>query len=601
MTERLDIRLSRRKLLAAGATGLALAAVAPHVRRALAAPPVTCASLSDIQHVVIMIQENRSFDHYFGTYRGVRGFADASARKDGRSIFYQPNPANSSDPPTGYLLPFHLDTKTQNAYCTADITHDWWPQHRSWNGGAMDQFATTHLAEDPNNGQLTMGYYARADAPFFYAVADAFTICDQYFCSVMGPTDPNRLFTMSATVDPDGKNGGPLLQTLVENRQEFYGRFTWATMPEQLQAAGISWKVYSPPDSNLENNVLAYFKNFQDPASPLFRNAFVPAFPGTFQADAAAGTLPQVSWVLAPLVSSEHPPAPPSWGEDTLHQVLSALTANPALWQSTALFVTYDENGGFFDHVPPPTAPANTPGEWITGTPVPDASVLGSPPMRGPLGLGFRVPMLVISPFSRGGFVSSTVFDHTSPLLFLERRFGVQVPNISAWRRRTVGDMTAAFNFAARDPSLPALPATAPVSAEVIAQCASNGSQVSTVGLTAPAYPVPNPQRMPLQEPGSARRPSGLTDCAAPSPSPSDATGLDVSASASAAVDATAGPVSAGGTAQTQAGGSTQPAPGPTGPQPTPTPLTGSLAVNLGGSAGPVGAAGSASGGVSVR
>src|SRR5207249_2023265 len=183
----------------------------------------------------------------------------------------------------GHLLPFHFDTDpSQNGECTNDITHDWGPQHRSWNGGAMDGFLREHLADNGSaNGPLTMGYYRRTDLPFYYALADAFTICDRFHCSVIGPTDPNRLYSMSGTLEPD----------------------------------------------------------------------------------VAANALPQVSWVLAPLVQSEHPPAPVTYGEYATYQVLNALTSNPQVWAKTALFVTYDENGGFFDHVPPPTAPPGTPGE----------------------------------------------------------------------------------------------------------------------------------------------------------------------------------------------------------------------------------------------
>src|SRR6202051_3287264 len=163
--------------------------------------------LTEIEHVVIFIQENRSFDHYFGSYRGVRGFADQSL------AFQQPD----TNSPTGLLLPFHLDTLTTNAACTHDITHAWVPQHQSWNNGAMNGFVNSRLPIDANDAALTMGYYTRADIPYYYAVADAFTICDNYFCSVMGPTDPNRLYTMAASIDPEGKNGGPILQTGAPN------------------------------------------------------------------------------------------------------------------------------------------------------------------------------------------------------------------------------------------------------------------------------------------------------------------------------------------------------------------------------------------------
>jgi phospholipase C len=350
-----------------------------------------------------------------------------------------------------------------------------------------------------------MGYYTRADIPYYYAIADAFTICDNYFCSVMGPTDPNRLYSMAASIDPDGKNGGPLLQTLGTNRPSFSGRLTYTTMPEQLQARGITWKVYSSPDTNILNsilsdNVLTYFQNFQDPTSQLYKNAFVPQFPTDFLTDAATGNLPQVSWVIASLVDSDHPPAPSLFGEATLAAMLAALTINPAQWAKTALFLTFDENGGFFDHVPPPTPPPGTPGEYITVPAVPDPTFAGA--FTGPIGLGFRVPMLIISPFSRGGFVSSGVFDHTSILRFLETRFGAEVPNLSAWRRAAVGDLTSAFNFAAPDPSIPNLPSTTQAIPQVIQQCVANPDGILP-------YTVPTPQTLPMQESGTAAKPSG--------------------------------------------------------------------------------------------
>jgi len=499
-------KVNRRELLKIGAAAAAteLAAVLlPGCGGGGASPgPSVCSKLTDIEHVIIFIQENRSFDHYFGSYRGVRGFSDQSL------AFQQPDPANTTDPPVGALLPFHLDTSKTNAACTHDITHDWVPQHQSWNSGAMDGFVTSRLPITPNDAVLTMGYYSRADLPFYYAVADAFTICDNYFCSVIGPTDPNRLYTMAASIDPAGQNGGPLLQTLVANRSSFFGKLTYTTMPEQLQARGISWKVYSSPDENILNtifsdNVLSYFKNFQDPTSPLHQNAFGPQFPVDFLADALSGNLPQVSWVLASIVDSDHPPAPSLFGENTLSTIISALTANSALWAKTVLFATYDENGGFFDHVAPVTAPPGTAGEYVTAPAVPDPTVVGNPPVLGPIGLGFRVPMLVISPFSRGGLLSSALFDHTSVLRFLETRFGAEVPNLSAWRRATVGDLTSAFNFRKPDQSIPALPSTLPAIPQILTECAAN-----LAGTT--PYQVPNPQGSPTQEPGTAVRPSGL-------------------------------------------------------------------------------------------
>ena len=173
-----------------------------------------------------------------------------------------------------------------------------------------------------------MGYYNRADLPYYYALADAFTICDNYFCSVIGPTDPNRLYTMAASLDPDGLNGGPVLQTIVTNRSAFYGKLTYTTMPEQLQTRGISWKVYSSPDETilggiLSDNVLSYFKNFQDPTSVLYQHAFGPQFPVDFLSDIASGNLPQVSWIIGSVVTSDHPPAPSLFGENVLSLIVS--------------------------------------------------------------------------------------------------------------------------------------------------------------------------------------------------------------------------------------------------------------------------------------
>jgi phospholipase C len=465
-------------------------------------PPAACSKLSDIEHVVILIQENRSFDHYFGSYRGVRGFSDPSM------AFRQPDPANTTISPVGTLLPFHLDTTTTNAACTHDINHAWVPQHQSWHSGAMDGFVSSRLAINANDAVLSMGYYTRADIPYYYALADGFTICDNYFCSVMGPTDPNRLYTMAASLDPDGKNGGPILQTIVANRAAIYGRLTYTTMPEQLQTRGISWKVYSSPDETvlggiLSDNVLSYFKNFQDPATLLHQKAFGPQFPVDFLADLAAGNLPQVSWLVGSVLTSDHPPSPSIFGENLLSLIIEAFRLKPEVWAKTVLFLTYDENGGFFDHVPPVTAPLGTPGEYVTAPAVPDPTVIGSPAVTGPIGLGFRVPMLILSPFSRGGFVSSDLFDHTSVLRFLETRFGAEVPNLSAWRRAAVGDLTSALNFKKPDPSIPTLPSTIAPIPQAIAQCAAN-----LAGFT--PYSVPSTQTIPTQESGNAPRPSGV-------------------------------------------------------------------------------------------
>jgi phospholipase C len=515
----MSCELTRRELVKKGAAGAAAVGLcglaSDSIARALADGP-ECGGLTDIEHIVILIQENRSFDHYFGTYRGVLGFSDPNvlALNDGsgKTVFAQPSDGLCG----GHLYPFRFDTDpAQNGECVNDITHSWGPQHRSWDNGALDRFVLEHLADAKNaqNAHNTMGYYTRNDLPFYYALADAFTICDRFHCSVIGPTDPNRLYSMSASLDPDGTNGGPLLETLFANRASEFGTFTWETMPERLEAAGITWKVYGNPDGNFGDNVLFYFRNYQTNPT-LATKAFTPTWPGTFEADVAAGTLPQVSWILAPLVNTEHPPAPVTYGEFVVSRVFSALTSNKAVWDQTALFITYDENGGFFDHVPPPTAPAATPGEYVT---VPDAKLpAAAEGIRGPIGLGFRVPCLVVSPFSRGGFVSSDVFDLTSTLRFIETRFGVTVPNLTAWRRSATGDLTSAFNFAALDSSVPSLPQPSPTDPRVLASdCPTNGPGVIAENFpTVKTYKLTCNTSAPGQEPGSPRRPSGLVTCA---------------------------------------------------------------------------------------
>jgi phospholipase C len=486
MERRFTRRQAIERTLAAGAAaGLAAGALDPVVQAALAAAPKR-GRLRDIEHVVILMQENRSFDHYFGSFPGVRGFGD----RRGRAAFTQPGfPQPGFD---GKLQPFHLATAGQ-PQCTSDITHDWGPQHRSWNGGAMDRFVTEHLAADgAAAGPLTMSYYTRKDIGFYYALADAFTLCDRYHCSVMGPTDPNRLYSMSATIDPDGKAGGPLLETLVARRPQYRGRFTWTTMPEQLSARGIDWKVYTSPNGGALDSVLPYFKRFQS-AGKLRDRGLKPTYPNDFRSDVRRGTLPPVSWLLASLVESEHPGfSSAKVGESVAREVLATLTANPKLWAKTALLITWDENGGFFDHVAPPAPPAGTIGEYVTVPTLPPV-VEG---IRGPIGLGFRVPLLVVSPFSRGGYVCSDVFDHTSTLRFLEARFGAEVPNLSRWRRGATGDLTTAFSFGRPDRSVPKLPAVRLSPQEV----AEGGCGTTS------AVKVP-PNRMPRQERGRARRP----------------------------------------------------------------------------------------------
>jgi len=505
--------MGRREFLgvaaAAGAAGALLSACSPSsaktIRTATTVNPAG-SDLGAIDHVVMLMQENRSFDHYFGTFPGVRGFDDHAASDLG--VFSQRWAGNTTLAPIGRLLPFHLDTAHTDAECTFDLSHAWTAQHACWNSGSMDAFVTTHTSpefEGPHDGVLTMGYYTREDLPFYHALAEAFTLCDGYHCSVLGPTDPNRLFWMSGTNDPDGRGGGPVITT--NEDESFLWSVSWPTMPEALEAAGVSWKVYNPPGSAyvpgsgvsmlVSNNRLQYFKQYRDQRSPLAHNAFAWTAPVDFARDVANDTLPAVSWLVAPIIPqdmSEHPPAPPARGEYYTHQVLQTLASNPKVWSRTVLFLSYDENDGFFDHVRPPTPPGGTAGEYLTVDPLP-AEAGG---VAGPIGLGMRVPMLVISPFSRGGHVFSETSDHTSQLRFLETRFGVSVPNLSTWRRRTTGDLTGSLHLGVSLGGLPSLPVTALDAVEVERECTV--SQQIELNVPNPPNLLPPVQKMPTQQ-----------------------------------------------------------------------------------------------------
>jgi phospholipase C len=472
------------------------------------------ASLSDVKHIVILMQENRSFDHYFGTLSGVRGFSDPNVPHQTVGGTRYPvfdqfgyKPGTGVDA-SGYMQPFNLlnHPPTENGYDTNDISHDWVTQHHSWNHGAMDSFIKAHLSADgTKNGPVTMGYYTRSELSFYYALADAFTICDNYFCSVLGPTDPNRLMGMSASIDPAGKAGGPVLTTAT-NRLAMTAKLKWKTMPEALLEAGVSWKVYNDPTGLLGLSVLPYFKNYDDPFSitglELIAKGLTPSYPGDFTSDVKSGNLPSVSWIIPPLYECEHPAAPPEWGEYLVQHILNTLVSNPAIWAQTIFLVIYDENGGFFDHVPPPAAPAGTAGEYLTGTLPSSAGGIA-----GPIGLGFRTPCLVISPFSAGGYKYSGALDHTSTLRFIETRFGVSVPNLSAWRRGATGNFTGALDLA-KPPvtKVPALPATSLIGNTTVVEEAVLNALAGTldVGID---YPRPTSNHMPSQETTPPRPP----------------------------------------------------------------------------------------------
>lgn len=468
--------VTRRRFLE-GAAGLAAAAslLPPNLRRALAQAPARPGSLRDIEHVVLLMQENRSFDHYFGTLAGVRGFGDALALvlADGRSVFHQPDPTN----PRGYVLPFHLDTRTTSAQKIPSTNHSWKAQHAAWNHGRMDRWITARRDSDKEKAPFVMGYHTRADVPFHYALADAFTICDAYHCSVLGPTWPNRTYWMTGTIDAAGEYGGPMIAN-----KKIPGGYRWTTYAERLQDAGVNWKVYQQQD-NYGCNVLEYFQAFQMAAgdSDLYRRAMLREPAGTFEDDARNDRLPAVSWLIPTSTESEHPDYMPAAGAAFIASKLEAIAARPEVWAKTAFILSYDENDGLFDHVPPPVPPVAAPGEFVQGQPI---------------GGGFRVPCIIVSPWTVGGWVCSERFDHTSVLRFLEKWTGVAEPNISAWRRRTFGDLTAAFRFADRTAPAPGIP-------DAAADLRRAQSEVTT--LPAPSLPG-DAQASPVQERGERPR-----------------------------------------------------------------------------------------------
>jgi phospholipase C len=445
---------TRRRLLGGGvavAAATAALSLPCNLRRALTEPlPSKEPRLRDIKHVVLLMQENRSFDHYYGTFPGVRGFGDpdiliqTSGTQAGKSVLFQPDPSNTS----GFLLPFHLDTLTTSAQAIPSTSHVWLVQHSVLANGANNNWLPAHLAADgPKNGPFTMGYYEEQDIPFQRALASAFTIMDNYFCSLLGPTHPNRYMWMTGTIDPTGADGGPALDNNITN-----GAYTWKTYAESLDEAGVSWKVYQEAD-NYGTNVLEYFKQFRTAptSSSLFQNGMTVRSAGQFELDAINDNLPTVSWIFAPSTQSEHPNFLPNAGAAFVASKIDAIAANPEVWAKTVFLLTYDENDGIFDHVAPPIPPAGTEGEYVTVAKSPGGTTSDSLWV----GPGFRVPTIIVSPWTAGGWVFSEQSDHTSHLQFLEKITGVPAPNISDWRRANMGDLTKAFRFDSFDPKPP--------------------------------------------------------------------------------------------------------------------------------------------------
>lgn len=528
----------------------------PSILKALAIDPAAQSTFYDAEHVVILMQENRSFDHAFGALKGVRGFLDKRAfvKQDGHSVFFQKNDEGK------YASPARLDLRNTKSTWMSSLPHSWADQQKALNKGKYDQWLQAKASgnKDYKNIPLTLGYYNREDLPFYYQLADAFTIFDQYFCSSLTGTTPNRLFLWSGTLR-EQQNGKVKANVVNENIDYDKARQAkWKSFPEILEQQNVSWRIYqneiSLPKgmsgeqeawlSNFTDNPIEWFSKFNvkfskgyyqnipniiaylkqeieknpkqkerleimlaevqedqvkyhpDNYSKLSKeekNLHEKAFTTNvndpdywkleigkddngerlvvpegdvlfqFRKDVEEKKLPLVSWLVAPEHFSDHPGSP-WYGAWYISEVLNILTKDPETWKKTIFIINYDENDGYFDHVLPfappvnPSQPVDMNGkegaEYVDQSQeyMSDPSLKNYEKIEGTVGLGYRVPMIIASPWTKGGFVNSEVSDHTSVLQFLEKfimkKFSknVHVDNISDWRRAVCGDLTSAFN-----------------------------------------------------------------------------------------------------------------------------------------------------------
>ncbi|MEU9362113.1 phosphocholine-specific phospholipase C [Streptomyces sp. NPDC048301] len=476
---------TRRDFLRRSATTLGAAAAASalptSISRALAVDAaVRTGTIKDVEHVVILMQENRGFNHYFGSMRGVRGFGDRFPvpLESGKPVWYQSDGSRE-------IPPYHLDPARSSALLVPSTPHSFSDAQAAWNQGKSGFWPKF-------KSEYSMGYYRRDDIPFQFALAEAFTICDAYHCSVTTGTDPNRITFWSGSnfnpelgrqgINPEADQSEPNnLRSWIKGKwvpgawPQTYtyasNAFTWDTLPDVLERAGVSWHIYQDMNDNWTgamHGCLA-FESFRTarPGTPVYEHGMTggPDFLDRLREDVRNDTLPQVSWVLTTASNSEHPGAgsSPTHGGNFTADVLDALTANPEVWSKTVFLLTFDENDGLFDHVPAPAVPSYNldgslagkstipldgeyfdasadPAKWLK----PQDTVTGT---TRPWGLGPRVPLYAVSPWSRGGWVSSEVFDHTSVGMFLEQRFDIELDTISPWHRAISGDLTSAFDF----------------------------------------------------------------------------------------------------------------------------------------------------------
>jgi len=565
----------KKAALLTGSLGL-FSALPESIAAALAIEPAAGSTFYDAEHIVLLMQENRSFDHSFGTLKGVRGFNDPRAIRlpNNNLVWLQSNKEGQT------YAPFRLDIHNSNAAWTRDLPHSWENQSGARNGGKHDNWLNAKRSgvKGQQDIPLTLGYYTRKDIPFYYALADAFTICDQHFCSSITGTTTNRHFFWTGKCVPSRGE-----KPLVRNSDVYFNKLAyWKTFPERLQENNISWKVYQNEvsiqneldsskepwlgnftDNNLEwfdqyqiryksshihflnqriaelpeeiktletdinkskaaevqkiqNNlknkqqqlasyqeeVRKYsadnFKSLSAHQQSLHLRAFQTnekdphyhqvaevtmdekeaSYPITvpkgdvlyqFREDVKSGNLPTVSWLVAPQNFSDHPSAP-MYGAWYASEILNILTQSPEIWKKTIFILNYDENDGYFDHIPPFVAP--NPNDPSSGKTSPDldyhdeyvskqqeiaSGISEQSATEGPVGLGYRVPLIIASPWSKGGWVNSEVCDITSTIQFMEvflnKKFNLSITedNISSWRRAITGDLTSVFRKATAD------------------------------------------------------------------------------------------------------------------------------------------------------
>lgn len=504
----------KKAALFAGATGAAHTIPAT-VLKAMAIDADPGTTFQDAEHIVFLMQENRSFDHMFGKMKGVRGFNDPHPhiQPDGNKVWLQKDGQ-------GYTYaPFHVDINKTKITWQGGLPHSWNDQVAARNGGRYDKWV-------PVKSAMSLAYYDRNDIPFYYALADAFTICDQHFCSSLTGTTPNRLFFFTGTVR--GENSANEVAVVNNDQAESQNNVfvDWPTFQETLEDNGIDWRIYQNelwtsklPEGEIDDwlgnygdNPIEYVSRHQVKLSAYFRkngdhtvkpplsakevqakydqlsqrekNLIDKAFqtnisqkdyldlaPFTFtndegksetinipkgdifhqfRQDVDQGKLPTVSWLVAPQRFSDHTSSP-LYGTWYVSEALNILTKNPEVWKKTIFILTYDENDGYFDHQPPFVVPnPNDPSSGKASAGINYATDFEAK-KGSPIGLGYRVPLVVASPWSKGGFVNSQVFDHTSSLMFMEKWLSkktgkkIKSHNISDWRRNICGDLTSVF------------------------------------------------------------------------------------------------------------------------------------------------------------